>query len=130
MTTTKTSKTTQQALLDIAKKHSWEIDNRGDLETRMSDADDFIEVSVWGFEGHARSRLQTRNRNQVAMNAYEQDRAAIKAGNSVEVMKRRKAEMIELEKELAATKNSFRASIIAHDLRQRRAEYACLDNLI
>lgn len=64
------------------------------------------------------------------MNAYEQDRAAIKAGNSVEVMKRRKADIIELQKELAATKNSFRASIIAHDLRQRRAEYACLDNLI
>lgn len=50
MTTTKTSKTTQQALLNIAKKHSWEIENRGDLETRMSDADDFIEVSVWGLK--------------------------------------------------------------------------------
>ena len=37
-------------LLDIAKKHSIEVKHRGDLETRYSDQEDFIELSVKGLK--------------------------------------------------------------------------------
>ena len=40
----------QKALLDIAKRLMVEVENRGDLEARGCDSEDFIEVSVWGLE--------------------------------------------------------------------------------
>lgn len=37
-------------LLEIAKHHNLTIKNRGDLETRHSDSEDFIELSVWSLK--------------------------------------------------------------------------------
>jgi len=39
-----------KALLKIAKKHSYEIEERGDLEKRNTDSEDFLEVSVWSLK--------------------------------------------------------------------------------
>lgn len=44
------TKKIEKTLLAIAKKNNWEVEERGDLETRHSDQDDFIEVSVWGLK--------------------------------------------------------------------------------
>lgn len=35
-------------LYEIAAKHLIAVEERGDLETRRSDGEDFFEVSVWG----------------------------------------------------------------------------------
>lgn len=64
------------------------------------------------------------------MNSFERDQLAIQNGDSVQVMKRRKAEITALEAKLGREKNGFRASIIAHQLEARRTEYAALDALI
>ena len=39
-----------QALLEIAKKHSCAIEERGDLEKRNNDSEDFLEVSIWSLK--------------------------------------------------------------------------------
>ena len=39
-----------KALLEIAKKHSYAIEERGDLEKRNNDSEDFLEVSVWSLK--------------------------------------------------------------------------------
>ena len=39
-----------QVLLEIAKKHSCAIEERGDLEKRNNDSEDFLEVSVWSLK--------------------------------------------------------------------------------
>lgn len=39
-----------EALLEIAKKASYTIDQRGDLEYRMSDIEDFLDISVGAIE--------------------------------------------------------------------------------
>ncbi|MDT3768174.1 hypothetical protein QS713_08890 [Gleimia hominis] len=44
------NKKTAAQLLEIAKKHSFEVATRGDLERRMWDDEDFLEVSVWGLK--------------------------------------------------------------------------------
>lgn len=46
----KNSKNTTKELLEIAKKYMTAVEMRGDLDTRGSDSEDFIEVSVWGLE--------------------------------------------------------------------------------
>lgn len=61
------SKATEKKLLEIAKANSVEIENRGDLERRYSDSEDFVEVSVWGIEGMLKA-------------AYELGMAAAKEG--------------------------------------------------
>lgn len=38
----------KKQLIEIAKKNSYSIETRGDLETRNSDSEDFIEMSVCG----------------------------------------------------------------------------------
>ncbi len=45
-------------LLDIAKQNSLEIQNRGDLEVRRSDSEDFLEVSVWGLKAMLEAAYQ------------------------------------------------------------------------
>ena len=35
---------------EIAAKHLIQVEERGDLETRHSDSEDFIEIPVWGLE--------------------------------------------------------------------------------
>ena len=44
------TKKQQKALLDIAKRLMVEVENRGDLEARGCDSEDFIEVPVWGIQ--------------------------------------------------------------------------------
>lgn len=40
----------KKQLIEIAKKNSYSIEERGDLETRNSDSEDFIEMSVWSIK--------------------------------------------------------------------------------
>jgi len=44
------TKTTEKELLKIAKIYSATIRERGDLEERNSDSEDFIDISVWGLK--------------------------------------------------------------------------------
>lgn len=37
-------------LLEIAKKHSYAVENRGDLEKRNNDSEDFLDISVWSLK--------------------------------------------------------------------------------
>lgn len=37
-------------LIEIAKRNSYSIEERGDLETRNSDSEDFIEMSMWSIK--------------------------------------------------------------------------------
>ena len=37
----------QRKVLEIAKKHIYGVKERGDLEQRYRDADDFLDVAVW-----------------------------------------------------------------------------------
>ena len=39
-----------QQLVDIAKKHVYAIERRGDLEDRDNDSEDFVETSVWSIK--------------------------------------------------------------------------------
>lgn len=64
------------------------------------------------------------------MNSFERDKQAIQGGDTIEVMKRRKVQITALETKLGREKNTFRASIIAYQLEERRTEYAALDALI
>ena len=43
----KLTKTEQQKVLEIAKKHIYGVKERCDLEQRYRDADDFLDVAVW-----------------------------------------------------------------------------------
>ena len=64
------------------------------------------------------------------MNSFERDKQAIQGGDTIEVMKRRKVQITTLETKLGREKNTFRSSIIAYQLEERRTEYAALDALI
>lgn len=44
------TKATEKKLLQIAKQYSASVKQRGDLKERNNDADDFIDISVWGLE--------------------------------------------------------------------------------
>ncbi|AWW25960.1 hypothetical protein [Acetobacterium sp. KB-1] len=46
----KISKKDYEALLEIAKEAFYSIEQRGDLETRHSDHEDFLDISVWGLK--------------------------------------------------------------------------------
>lgn len=46
----KISKAIEKKLLEIAKRNSAGVEERGDLERRWSDSEDFIEVAVWGIK--------------------------------------------------------------------------------
>lgn len=37
-------------LLEIAKKHSYAVESRGDLEKRNNDSEDFLDISVWSLK--------------------------------------------------------------------------------
>lgn len=63
------------------------------------------------------------------MTRYERDLNEIAEGNEIEVMKRRKAEIENLEKEGRACKNSFRRTCIAQELARLTKEYNKLDEL-
>ena len=44
------NKKLQKQLEKIAKENSYVIEQRGDLETRNSDSEDFLEISVWSLK--------------------------------------------------------------------------------
>lgn len=44
-------KTVEKKLLEIAKKYCYQVEVRGDLEARMNDSDDFLDIAVWGLKG-------------------------------------------------------------------------------
>lgn len=46
----KVTKEQAKALLEIAKKASYAIEQRGDLEYRMNDEEDFVDLSVGTIE--------------------------------------------------------------------------------
>mgnify|MGYP000349778001 CR=1 FL=1 len=54
------TKKQQKALLDIAKRLMVEVENRGDLEARGCDSEDFIEVPSGHPESHGGSYLLGR----------------------------------------------------------------------
>lgn len=41
------SKRAQRKVLAIAKKHIYGVKDRGDLEPRYHDAEDFLDIAVW-----------------------------------------------------------------------------------
>ena len=43
----KLTKKEQRKVLEIAKKHIYGVKERGDLERRYRDADDFLDVAAW-----------------------------------------------------------------------------------
>lgn len=44
------SKREYAAILEIAKRNSFLIEERGDLKTRSSDEEDFLDMAVWSIE--------------------------------------------------------------------------------
>ena len=48
--TKKNMNNTDKQITEIAAKHLIAVEERGGLETRHSDSEDFIEVPVWGLE--------------------------------------------------------------------------------
>lgn len=40
-------KTVEQIISEIARRNFVAIENRGDLETRRNDEEDFVDVAVW-----------------------------------------------------------------------------------
>lgn len=64
---TKISKKVEKQLLEIAKRNSATIEERGSLERRYSDSEDFLDIAVWSIQ-------------QMLEEAYELGRAAAKEG--------------------------------------------------
>ncbi len=48
----------KEELLEIAKRNSYEVEIRGDLEPRLNDWDDFVDVSVCGLESMLREAYE------------------------------------------------------------------------
>ena len=46
----KLSKIERENLMEIAKKHIYPVEERGDLETRDNDSEDFLDVAVWSIK--------------------------------------------------------------------------------
>ncbi|HEQ7722690.1 TPA: hypothetical protein VHV97_000635 [Streptococcus pyogenes] len=44
------NKKLEKKLYDIAAKHSYAVEHRGDLKSRHNDGDDYLDMSVWGIE--------------------------------------------------------------------------------
>lgn len=44
-------KNVEKTLLEIAKKFSYAVEARGDLERRNNDLEDFLDIPVWAIQG-------------------------------------------------------------------------------
>ena len=53
----------ERQLLEIAKKHSATIAERGDLKERGSDSEDFLELSVWSLKAMLEEAYQLGRQN-------------------------------------------------------------------
>ena len=51
-------------LLEIAKKNSYAVENRGDLERRNNDSEDFLDISVWSLKGMLREAYELGKQNK------------------------------------------------------------------
>ena len=51
-------------LYEIAAKHMIKVQERGDLETRHHDSDDFIEVAVWSLESALKDAYEAGRRSK------------------------------------------------------------------
>lgn len=51
-------------LLEIAKKNSYAVENRGDLEKRNSDSEDFLDISVWSLKEMLREAYELGKQNK------------------------------------------------------------------
>lgn len=54
-----------ELLLEIAKKHSMAIHDRGDLEKRHTDSEDFLDMSVWTLKEMLRDAYRAGTRNNI-----------------------------------------------------------------
>lgn len=52
-------------LLEIAKKHSMAIHERGDLEKRNTDSEDFLDMSVWTLKDMLRDAYRAGTKNNI-----------------------------------------------------------------
>ena len=53
-----------KTLFEIAAKHLITVQERGDLEARHCDSEDFIEVSVWGLEAALKDAYETGRKSK------------------------------------------------------------------
>lgn len=51
-------------LLEIAKKNSYAVENRGDLEKRNNDSEDFLDISVWSLKEMLREAYELGKQNK------------------------------------------------------------------
>lgn len=51
-------------LLEIAKKNSYAVENRGDLEKRNTDSEDFLDISVWSLKEMLREAYELGMQNK------------------------------------------------------------------
>lgn len=63
------------------------------------------------------------------MTSFEKDYKDAKEGNGVEVLKKRKKELQELNKKLMACKNGFRAKCIMQEIEVKKKDYQKIDDL-
>lgn len=57
------SKQLEKRLYEIASKHSCAVELRGDLETRNSDSEDFLDMSVWSIKQLLREAYELGKRD-------------------------------------------------------------------
>ena len=53
----------KKQLVEIAKKNSYSIETRGDLESRHNDDEDFIELSVWSIQAMLEEAYELGKKN-------------------------------------------------------------------
>lgn len=63
------------------------------------------------------------------MTSFEKDYQDAKEGNGIEVLKKRKKELQELNEKLRSCRNGFRAKCIVQEIERKQKEYQKIDDL-
>lgn len=63
------------------------------------------------------------------MTSFEKDYQDAKEGNGIEVLKKRKKQLQELDKKLRYCNNSFRSECIMQEIERKQKEYQKIDDL-
>lgn len=63
------------------------------------------------------------------MTSFEKDYQDAKEGNGIEVLKKRKKELQELDKKLRSCRNGFRSECIMQEIERKQKEYQKIDDL-
>lgn len=63
------------------------------------------------------------------MTNFEKDYQDAKEGNGVEVLKKRKKELQELNEKLRSCRNGFRAEYLMQEIERKQKEYRKIDDL-